>query len=185
MVDPTQLPSSEHIEQSRGVFAVIGYVLGVFGVGWAAHAYTKKQMKDLVAEVVAESIPKAVNSTVQDKITPINVVLASLQGVPSSINALQAAVDDLEERCDEVHRKEFITKSEIKDLQAQCVLHIWDRLMLDLEKRDRARDQQIHDKISTICSALSGVQYELRQLHETKFKDDHRIGPIDNRDKRP
>ena len=178
MVDPTQLPSSEHIEQSRGVLHVLGYIAGLLGIGWAAHAYTKKQMKEVVAEVVAESIPKAVNSTVQDKITPINVVLASLQGVPSSLNALQSTVDDLEERCDEMHRKEFLTKAEAKDIQAQCVLHIWDKLMLDLEKRDRARDQQIHEKISTICTALSGVQYELKQLHEAKFMAEHNTHPV-------
>ena len=177
MPDLSQLPTSEHIEQSRGVLHVLGYIAGLLGIGWGAHAYTKKQMKDLVAEVVAEAIPKAVNSTVQDKITPINVVLTSLQGVPSSLNALQATVDDLEERCDDMHRCGFLTKAEAKEIQAQCVTHIWDKLMLDLEKRDRERDKQIHEKISTICTALAGVQFELKQLNEDKFRTDHKMNP--------
>ncbi len=74
-------------------------------------------------------------------------------------------VDDLEKSRD-IHAKQiqeikedYISKDDLRDSQLMCQAHLWDKLMLALEKRDRDFD----NKFSKICGGIQRIEEEVKR----------------------
>lgn len=160
-MDPSMLPDKEHVDVTRGVFEWAAYVVTLVGGGWLLKTRADKRVKALVDETKAEVL-----ASVSAKMAPMQAVMTSLDKLPQTVAVLQETVEGLEESRRSFEKAEYVTLPELERMQGACVLHIWDKLLLDLEKRDRARDQQINDKISSICQALAGVKSELQHLNK-------------------
>lgn len=167
-MDPAQLPNVEHVETTKGVLSWLGYIGSMVVTGWGLNSLTKHKVNATV-----DAAKREVLKEVEASVAPLRSVVSSLEGVPSSLASLQAAVDNLEDNCDCMIKAEYLTRAEFDKAQSACVMHIWDRLMLDLEKRDRARDGQIHEKISHICSGLAEVRMELQRLASSTASSKH------------
>lgn len=154
-VDPSNLPTGDHIEAARPVVKVVAYLLGLVGLGWLLRGRIDSHMQEhtkkiAAAEIVADSAKRAADRAIFDS------------------TAILSRMDELEDKV----LSEYVSKNDLSSIQSKCVANFLDRVLLLLEERDRKRDHEIHEKISSVCKHISDLSkdvavltVEVRRMH--------------------